>query len=154
MVRFLVEGPLVARHPWRLVYRPILQSLGSMDRMLSFAISERSLPFRDAYRENRWLLYHPQVLKLRFEDLAGEEGGGSKLSQAAAIESWAKFLAVNVPAEELADGLFEGTPGSGTGTADSWRNVFEEHHRKAFDREFGDVLEDYGYAESCEYAGS
>ncbi len=148
MVQFLAEGPLVPKHPWRLVYRPILQSLGSMDRMLSFAISEWSLPFRDAYRANRWLLYHPQVLKLRFEDLAGEEGGGSKLSQVAAIESWAKFLAVDVPAEELSEGL----SGSSTGTVDSWRDVFEEHHRKAFDREFGDVLEDYGYAESCEYA--
>jgi len=145
MVRFLANGPL---SPWAVTYRPIFQSLGSMDRMLSFAISEPGLPFRDAYRENRWLLYHPRVLKLRFEDLVGEEGGGSKLSQAAAIESWAKFLAVDVPVEELAAGLFGGTPTFNTGRVDSWRDVFKEHHRKAFDREFGDVLEDYGYAES------
>ena len=135
------------RHPWALAYRPILQSLGSMDRMLSFAISESSLPFRDAYRENRWLLYHPNVLKLRFEDLVGEEGGGSKLSQAAAIESWAKFLALDVPAEELAEGLFGGTSTFSKGRVDSWRDVFKEHHKRAFDREFGGVLEDYGYAE-------
>ncbi|HEX2092449.1 MAG TPA: hypothetical protein VHG28_08605 [Longimicrobiaceae bacterium] len=148
MVRFLAESELIARHAWAQVYRPILRSLGSMDRMLSFAISESSLPFRDAYRENRWLLYHPRVLKLRFEDLVGEEGGGSKLSQAAAIERWAKFLAVDVPAEELTEGLFGGTPTFNTGRVDSWRDVFKEHHRKAFDREFGDVLEEYGYAES------
>jgi hypothetical protein len=147
MVRFLAHGSIMAGHPWALVYRPIFQSLGSMDRMLSFAISESSLPFRDAYRENRWLLYHPHVLKLRFEDLVGEEGGGSKPSQAAAIESWAKFLAVDVPAEELAEGLFGGTSTFSKGRVDSWRDVFKEHHRKAFDREFGDVLEDYGYAE-------
>ena len=116
--------------------------------MLSFAISESSLPFRDAYRENRWLLYHPHVLKLRFEDLVGEQGGGSRLSQAAAIESWANFLAIDVPAEELTEGLFGGTPTFNTGRVDSWRDVFKDHHRKAFEREFGDVLEDYGYSES------
>ena len=148
MVRFLADGSRMLTNPWAVVYRPILQRLGSMDRMLSFAISESGLPFRDAYRENRWLLYHPHVLKLRFEDLVGEEGGGSKLSQAAAIESWAKFLAVDVPVEELAAGLFGGTPTFNTGRVDSWRDVFKEHHRKAFDREFGDVLEDYGYPES------
>ncbi len=116
--------------------------------MLSFAISESRLPFRDAYRENRWLLHHPNVLKVRFEDLVGEGGGGSQVSQAAAIESWAKFLRVDVPAEELAEGLFGGTSTFSTGRVDSWRNVFQEHHRKAFEREFGDVLEDYGYAEA------
>jgi hypothetical protein len=148
MVRFLAQGSIMANHPWAVVYRPIFQSLGSMDRMLSFAISESSLPFRDAYRENRWLLYHPNVLKLRFEDLVGEGGGGSQMSQVEAIDSWVKFLAIDVPVEELTQGLFGGTPTFNTGRVDSWRDVFQEHHRKAFEREFGDVLEDYGYAEA------
>lgn len=147
MVRFLAESDLVARHPWGRVYRPIFQELGTMDRMLSFAISDRSFPFRDAYRQNRWMLYHPNVLKLRFEDLVGEEGGGSRQSQEAAIESWAKFLAVDVPAGELAEGLFGGTRTFNEGRVDSWRDVFEEHHLREFDREFGDVLVDYGYAD-------
>ena len=147
MIRFLAGNKLIARHPWAQVYRPILQSLGSMDRMLSFAISDSTFPFRDAYRQNRWLLYHPNVLKLRFEDLVGEEGGGSRQSQAAAIERWAAFLNVDVPAEKLAEGLFGGTDTFNKGRVDSWREVFEKHHLKAFDREFGDVLVEYGYAD-------
>ena len=77
--------------------------------VLSFAISDPAFPFRDAYRENRWLLHHPDVLKMRFEDLVGEEGGGSTESQRAAVERWARFLAVDIPAETLA--------GSGTAPA-------------------------------------
>ncbi|HET7464660.1 MAG TPA: hypothetical protein VFJ82_25685 [Longimicrobium sp.] len=146
MIRFLAESEFMTKHPWMRVYRPILQNLGSMDRMLSFAISDSTFPFRDAYKQNRWLLYHPNVLKLRFEDLVGEEGGGSRLSQAAAIERWATFLAVDVPAEKLARGLFGGTATFNQGRVDSWRDVFKEHHLRAFEREFGDVLVDYGYA--------
>jgi hypothetical protein len=147
MIKFLVESDLVATNPIVQVYRPILKALGSMDRMLSFAISDPAFPFRDAYRQNRWMLYHPNVLKLRFEDLVGEEGGGSRASQEAAIGRWAKFLAVDVPAEELSEGLFGETKTFHRGTVDSWRDVFEEHHSREFDREFGDVLVDYGYAE-------
>lgn len=148
MIKFLGQDEKMARHPMVQVYRPILQELGSMDRMLSFAISDPAFPFRDAYRQNRWMLYHPNVLKLRFEDLVGEEGGGSRASQQAAIESWARFLAVDVPTEKLAEGLFGDTKTFHKGRVDSWRDAFKEHHLRAFEREFGDVLADYGYAES------
>jgi hypothetical protein len=147
MIRFLLESDVIAEQPVAQVYRPILRSLGSMDRMLSFAISDPAFPYRDVYRQNRWMLYHPNVLKLRFEDLVGEEGGGSREIQHAAVEHWARFLAVDVPTEELTEGLFGGTKTFREGRTDSWRDVFKEHHRKAFEREFGDVLADYGYAE-------
>jgi len=148
MIRFLVESDVVFdEQPPVQVYRPILRSLGSMDRMLSFAISDRAFPYREAYRQNKWLLYHPNVLKLRFEDLVGEEGGGSRPIQDAAVERWARFLAVNVPTEQLTEGLFGGTRTFHEGRTDSWRDVFKEHHLRAFEREFGDVLVDYGYAE-------
>lgn len=148
MIRFLAGSELITLHPWTQVYRPVLQSLQSMDRMLSFAISDSTFPFRDAYRQHRWMLHHPNVLKLRFEDLVGEEGGGSRQSQMEAIERWAKFLAIDVPAETLAEGLFGGTQTFHKGRVDSWRDVFKEHHLKAFEREFGDILEDYGYADT------
>jgi hypothetical protein len=148
MIRFLVESDVVFdEQPPVQVYRPILRSLGSMDRMLSFAISDRAFPYREAYRQNKWMLYHPNVLKLRFEDLVGEEGGGSREVQHAAVERWARFLAVDVPTEQLTESLFGGTRTFHEGRTDSWRDVFKEHHLRAFEREFGDVLEDYGYAE-------
>jgi hypothetical protein len=147
MIRFLAESHGDDDDRPVLVYRPILRSLGSMDRMLSFAISDPEFPYRDAYRQNRWMLYHPNVLKLRFEDLVGEEGGGSRPVQEAAVERWARFLAVDVPVEQLTEGLFGGTRTFRVGRTDSWRDVFEDHHLRAFEREFGDVLEAYGYAE-------
>lgn len=146
MIKFLAESDYVAENPIVQVYRPILQSLGTMDRMLSFAISDPSFPFRDAYRKNRWMLHHPNVLTLRFEDFVGEEGGGSRESQAAAVERWARFLAVDTPVEQLTDGLFGGTRTFSGGRVDGWRNIFQEHHLRDFDREFGDVLAEYGYA--------
>jgi hypothetical protein len=146
MIKFLAEGKHVGGHPFSAVYRPILQGLGSMDRMLSFAISDRAFPFREAYRQNRWMLYHPNVLKLRFEDLVGEEGGGSRERQEAAVEGWAKFLAVDVPTAQLTEGLFGSTKTFLKGRVDSWRDAFQDHHLRAFEDEFGDVLADYGYA--------
>lgn len=148
MIRFLADSPAAAETPAAQVYRPILRSLGSMDRMLSFAISDREFPHREVYRQHRWMLYHPNVLKLRFEDVVGEEGGGSRATQAAAVERWARFLAVDVATEQLTEGLFGGTKTFHEGRTDSWRDVFEEHHLRAFEREFGDVLVDYGYAEN------
>jgi hypothetical protein len=147
MIRFLAENHAADTDPPVQVYRPILRSLGSMDRMLSFAISDPEFPYRDVYRKNRWLLYHPNVLKLRFEDLIGEEGGGSRSIQDATVEGWARFLAVDVPTEQLTGGLFGGTRTFREGRTDSWRDVFKAHHLRAFEREFGDVLVDYGYAE-------
>lgn len=147
MIKFLAQDEQMAGHPMMVVYRPILKELGSMDRMLSFAISDPGFPLREAYRQNRWMLHHPNVLKLRFEDLVGEEGGGSRESQQAAIESWARFLSVDVPVEKLSEGLFGNTKTFHKGRIDSWRDVFEEHHLRAFEREFGDVLEDYGYVD-------
>jgi hypothetical protein len=147
MIRFLAESHAADDTPGAQVYRPILRSLGSMDRMLSFAISDPEFPYRNVYRQNRWMLYHPNVLKLRFEDLVGEEGGGSRPIQDATVERWARFLAVDVPTEQLTEGLFGGTRTFHEGRTDSWRDVFEEHHLRAFEREFGDVLVDYGYAE-------
>jgi hypothetical protein len=146
MIKFLAESEFIAWHPMVRVYRPIFQELQTMDRMLSFAISDPEFPYRNAYRQNRWLLYHPHVLKLRFEDLVGEEGGGSRLSQEAAIERWKTFLAVDVPTETLSQGLFGGTMTFRKGRVDAWRDVFKEHHLRAFERELGDVLADYGYA--------
>jgi hypothetical protein len=148
MVKFLADDPQMTGNPMMRVYRPILKELGSMDRMLSFAITDPSFPFREAYRQNRWMLYHPHVLKQRFEDMVGEEGGGSREAQAAAIESWAKFLRVDIPPETLADGLFGNTKTFHKGRVDAWRDVFKAHHLEAFEREFGDVLEDYGYADA------
>jgi len=147
MIRFLAESSVVDEHPAVQVYRPILQELGSMDRMLSFAIGDRAFPYREVYRLNRWMLYHPRVLKLRFEDLVGEEGGGSRERQEEAVERWAKFLAVDIPAETLCQGLFGNTKTFEKGRVDSWRDVFKEHHLREFEREFGDVLVDYGYAD-------
>jgi hypothetical protein len=148
MIRFLAESPDDDKDRFVQVYRPILRNLGSMDRMLSFAISDTEFPYRDAYRQNRWMLHHPNVLKLRFEDLVGEEGGGSRARQQAAVERWARFLAVDVPTEQLIEGLFGGTRTFSVGRTESWRDVFQEHHLRAFEREFGDVLVDYGYAEA------
>jgi hypothetical protein len=147
MIRFLTEGKGADDHPVVQVYRPILRNLGSMDRMLSFAISDPEFPYREAYRKNRWMLYHPNVLKVRFEDLVGEEGGGSREIQHAAVERWARFLAIDIPTEQLTEDLFGGTKSFHQGRTDSWRDVFEEHHLRAFERAFGDVLVDYGYAD-------
>ncbi len=146
MIHFLRDNEEVAQHPIVQVYRPILRSLGGMDEALDFAIADKGFPFRDAYRRNRWLLLHPNVLKIRFEDLVGEEGGGTSDKQREVVGRWADFLDVETPVDELCEGLFGGTKTFRAGRVEGWREAFKPRHEEAFVREFGDVLADYGYA--------
>jgi hypothetical protein len=55
------------------------------------------------------MLRHPDILKLRFEDLVGPEGGGTTTAQHEAIARPAEFLNLSVDISAVASGLNGGT---------------------------------------------
>lgn len=89
----------------------------------------------------------PNVLKIMFEDIVGEQGGGSRAKLEASLEKLAKWL--NIPFEridEVADNLYG--PGRHTfrkGQIDSWRDDLPPEFISKMNEELKPILETWGY---------
>lgn len=86
----------------------------------------------------------------RFEDLVGEEGGGSRERQIQAVAQIAKFLRIRLSKQELeyrSQGLF-GKKGEKTfrkGQIGEWKKHFKPRHIQAMQQHFGELLKQFGY---------
>lgn len=123
----------------------------SKDELLEAIIrSEKHIPYiydlDSQFRLNRGLLFHPNVLKTRFEDLVGERGGGNHEAQIETIQRILDFLEINANADQIAGKVFDvDSKTFHKGRIGRWKDVFKPHHVSLFDRLYGDVLRDYGY---------
>jgi hypothetical protein len=97
----------------------------------------------------------------RFEDLVGEEGGGSAKAQRETLCNLADFLDISLThaeIREIAENLFgnEENPFNPeeipkfqstfrSGQIGGWRDVFEEEHKRAFKKRLGAALIALGY---------
>jgi hypothetical protein len=143
LIHFLRDSPLAG--PVGRWFGPILRSRDTLKRQIAYAIDCQSFPFRGIYRANAWMLHHPAVLKIRFEDLVGEEGGGDPRMQIKTIDSLAGFLNVTVDSQVVRKSLFGGTDTFRLGQMGGWRKEFSPTQVRSFERQFGDVLSEYGY---------
>lgn len=131
--------------PRNLIYAQILEAMPTAPARLDFAI-EHMGKHVDKYRRNSWLLFHPSVAKLSFEELVGIEGGGSDDQQRAAILRVAEFLGVAPRDEEFR--LFDSSVRTFfRGQIGVWRDEFSPEQAKTFARLYGGVLRTYGYPE-------
>jgi hypothetical protein len=126
----------------------ILQAKDSLEEQLSYALSDTSFPIHGDLERAVWLLHHPDVCQISFEELVGPEGGGSAEARTQAVGRVLDHLGVtDVTADEVTGKLFN--PDSFTffkGQIGGWRESFTPAHRELAQRRFGDVLEIYGYA--------
>ena len=60
------------------IFSRILDSLPSLDDQLTYALSDPSFPTQGDLGRMFWLLSHPNVCKISFEELIGPHGGGSE----------------------------------------------------------------------------
>jgi len=100
-----------------------------------------------ARRAIRWMRT-PGVLVVRFEDLIGEKGGGSKESQLQTLKNIAEYLKAEVSQETLenvAENLWGGGGTFRKGLINSWRSSFNEHHKSLFKQILGEELVELGY---------
>ncbi len=88
------------------------------------------------------------VLKIRFEDLVGEKGGGTLKSQEETVSSLCNWLEIpESKSAGVADELFG--PGRHTfrkGQIDSWRNELSDENIKTVEEKLGDILKRWGYS--------
>ena len=85
---------------------------------------------------------------VRFEDLVGEQGSGSRSRQLAALRSISTFLDMRHREDTLAavaDSLYGDTTTFNKGKIGRWRTEFSEEHKAAFKEVAGRSLLDLGY---------
>ena len=96
-----------------------------------------------------WLA-RPGVCVVRFEELVGPDGEGSRADQIAITKRVADCVRrplTDEQARRIADRIW--SPRSSTfrdGRSGGWRDVFTEDHRRTFDHQAGAVMEAFGYA--------
>lgn len=85
---------------------------------------------------------------VRFEELIGEKGGGSREVQQGLIGQLAEFLETDCDVsviDTICDNLFGGTYTFNSGLIGRWRERFTEAHKALFKKEAGRFLIDLGY---------
>jgi len=88
------------------------------------------------------------VLSIRFEDLVGQQGGGTNQTQFYTIQKIAQYIGADQNPEKLnsiAKDLFGGTATYRRGQIGSWKTHFTQEHIKAFKEVAGNLLIQLGY---------
>ncbi|MBV1849979.1 sulfotransferase domain-containing protein [Catellatospora tritici] len=127
------------------IFAEILEAMPSASAQLDFAITHMG-EHVEKYNRNSWLLFHPSVAKLSFEELVGTDGGGSESQQRATIRRVGEFLGIAPRDEEPR--LFDSSVRTFfRGQIGAWRDVYSPEQTRTFGRLYGDVLRTYGYPE-------
>lgn len=132
------------------LYSDILRTADGLEERLYIALTDPCFPGADAFERGLWLLRHPAVCNVAFEDLVGPRGGGSRERQSAALARIADFLdadgALGRNPTAIADALFNDRAYSfRRGRIGAWREHFTPEHEKLFEERYGAVLDAYGY---------
>lgn len=123
-----------------------MHSFGGM--ALEFNNFKETIP-RNIKEAKKWL-HDPKILVIRFEDLVGEKGGGSKEKQVQTIKNIAQFLEIELSddkIEKICQSLWGGTWTFRKGTIGQWKEKFTEEHVRLFKEYLGQDLIDFGYEE-------
>jgi ribosomal protein S12 methylthiotransferase accessory factor YcaO len=98
-----------------------------------------------------WLT-NPNTVTVKFEDLIGEQGGGSSERQLAVLRRLTKHLDIDINESELlkvANQVFSSeSPTFRKGVAGGWRKHLNKFHIEAIKKQTGDLLVRLGYEES------
>lgn len=145
MINYLL-GPRYSGAAWQQIGADILRALPG-ERRVPFAMNYlRATLFKD-FRESAWLLDHPRVLRVSFEQLVGPEGGGSRDGQVDEVHRILEFAGIDGDASPIAERLFDRQSRTfSSGTIDGWRACFGAPELQQFDAMYHDILDAYGYA--------
>lgn len=127
----------------------ILLAKPSLEERLTYALTDESFPCQAGdFKRMLWLLHHPNVCKVSFEELVGPKGGGSAESQLSTAARLIDFLgaSANSP-QDVAATLYNRDAFSFfRGQVGGWRDVYTAEHRRIAEARLGEVISLYGYA--------
>lgn len=128
------------------IFSSILASKPTWEDKIDYAIRDESFLGWDQFEKGLWLLHHPDVCKVRYEDLVGADGGGSRERQQSAVARLIDHISSDNDAEKIAGRVYN--PESWSffrGKCGTWREKFTDRNIAVFNERFGDVLSQYGY---------
>jgi hypothetical protein len=130
----------------RRIYNAIFREKKSMAEKIDFALRDRYFLARDEFEKCAWMLHHPAVCKVRYEDLVGPEGGGSKERQLAAVERVLAHIDADIAPDVICGQLYNRDSWSfHKGRPGAWKEEFTSGNLRLFYAVYGDLLEQYGY---------
>lgn len=124
----------------------VLNKFDSFEERLTYALEDVNFPGHGDLRDLYWLFKHPYVCTVRFEELVGPNGGGSREEQVEAINRILTHLNVREDPAELAEKVYN--PRAFTfhkGKSGSWREHYTPRQLDLFERRFGEILDLFGY---------
>lgn len=129
----------------------VLDSFDSFEEKLTYALEDINFPGHGDLRDVYWLFKHPYVCTVRFEELIGPRGGGSREQQIKAVERVLTHLNIDEDPEALAEKVYN--PSAFTfhkGKTGSWREHYSAQQYDLFEKRFGEILNLFGYREKEE----
>ncbi|MBT0768283.1 hypothetical protein KIH74_05075 [Kineosporia sp. J2-2] len=130
----------------RQIYHRILGRCGTWDEKIETALTDPHFPAVTEFADAIWLWRHPDVVRVRYEELVGPRGGGSEQAQTAAVQRVLDHLGSGRDPLEVARKLYsEASWSFYSGGQGGWRERFSPRMRAAFAERYALVLETYGY---------
>ncbi|MCX4746929.1 hypothetical protein OG455_15590 [Kitasatospora sp. NBC_01287] len=128
------------------VFNRILTSKASLEEKLEYALTDPSFPGAGDFERSLWLLNHPNVCKVSFEELVGAKGGGSDEMQQQAVARVCEFLGFDSSHPDLGGNLFRRDSFSFfKGQIGSWRESFTPRLEPLVESRLAEVINRYGY---------
>ena len=129
------------------IFHSILVSLPTLEDKLRYALTDPAFPGVGDHERALWLLHHPRVCKVSFEELVGAKGGGSDEVQAQTVKRVTDFLGFDgAISETLTEKLFRRDSFSFfKGQIGSWREAFSDEIKELAAQRLGPAISLYGY---------
>ncbi|MEV4805302.1 hypothetical protein AB0K18_35335 [Nonomuraea sp. NPDC049421] len=135
-------GHALGRQPEAAVFRPILRSLPTMSERITYLLRDPAVPLLSDFEAAVSLFHHPDVCAVSFEELIGEQGGGSAERQLAAVRRVAEHVGTDMDPEVVVGKVYNRNAYSfHRGRIGTWREVFTAEHHRLFNARFGHLLE-------------
>ncbi|MBO4210383.1 hypothetical protein [Micromonospora echinofusca] len=129
------------------IFNRILESKADLSEKLTYALTDPAFPVSGDHERALWLLNHPNVCQVSFEQLVGARGGGSDELQAATVARVLDFLGCDDSPDQLVEKLFRTDSFSFfKGQIGSWREAFGPEHEELLAERLGRMVRLYGYA--------
>lgn len=128
-------------------YSRILSTKETLEDKLTYALSDPSFPCNGDHERCLWLLNHPDVCNVSFEELVGAAGGGSDEAQEAAVRRVVEFLGLPHDPKNLTGKLFRRDAFTFfRGQIGSWREAFTPAQAPLVARRLREMIDLYGYS--------
>jgi hypothetical protein len=130
----------------RRIYNKVLSTFDTLEQKIDYALRDRYFLAAQEFERALWLLHHPDVCVVRYEELAGPAAGGSRPAQLAAVSRVMRHVGVGGDPATYADVVYN--PDSWSfhrGRIGEWRAHFTARNLRHFHERYGDICEQLGY---------